>query len=623
VNKLILSTIEAAFDQSIPETFLEFLEGGFKLNDEDRFTDYEIGITPWHRVVAFWVDDPQVEWINLVQGTQTGKTILEMAFGIYVSKKEPTRLLWVQSVEDEAKLFVTERLRPYIEGYDPNAINKATWKMEAFKVFHARWKIGFASTLSTLRSVPCKYVVGDECAIWKYPIAVVKKRTRTFEGKGRKGIFATSPPQRSDHHSWQEAISGDFYRWAVPCPHCNSYQPMIFKNLIWQGKNKDGAWNEEAVRKSAKYQCNDCGKFWTEDQKYEIINKGKLICVDPRKDFQECKPVGMSSKTLQVSALYSVLTKWGELAVEFLKAKRAGAETLAIFFSDELAETTDVENVGVSLHENELIEYVDPLREPGFENAEYNWITLGVDIQQKGDLYWVLLGFKSGSIPAWYCLDYGITRWKDSRLKTDWDPFLEAIGQYRQYIRRATIDSSDGKVTQEIYDFCNWYGEPFVALKDGGSKPIMKTQLKLQIPKDEQKKNVPRHQKIMLVNSAMIKDELFTAFTRIPGEEGAPSFHNDTQPDFLKSLTLEKRRVEREKSVYSLKYTGASNHYLSALVYALAGMEEVRRKLQITMTKQRRRDLQETISGLPQPVEPARQTNVLDNFEKGLDQYGI
>ena len=188
---------------------------------------------------------------------------------LYVSQyvKGGVPVLWVMSIEEEAKIFVSERLKNFlIEGGAKEALKN--WKDKAFRFFNALVKIGYASTKRTLRTMPCRFVIGDECGIWKEPISYVKKRTRYFRGR-RKGIFGTTPPENEGHHSWKEATAGNFYQWWVPCPECGAFQGLKFRNIKFEGKDEHGEWDYERVLESARYQCEHCGALWDENQKLD------------------------------------------------------------------------------------------------------------------------------------------------------------------------------------------------------------------------------------------------------------------------------------------------------------------------------------------------------------------
>lgn len=564
------------------KSFLEFLEAGFPLNSEDRLSRYDIEITPWHRELAKWADDPEVDWINLIQGSQTAKTTFMMAFLMYVAQGDPCRVFWVQSTEDEAKIFIKDRLRPYIDNYDPSAINTKTWKTESFKVLNARVKVGYGTAEASLRSTPAPYVIGDEFSVWKLPVTLLKKRTRTFAGGKRKGIFGTTPPRSKKHHSWKEVLNSSFYRWFVPCPDCGEFQALEMKGLKWEGREGE-FWNYETVAKSARYQCIACKSFWGESQKLSILNKGKAVCVDPENNYIQCEPRTNSAKTMQVSALYSVYTPWGDLAVSFLKAKHGSREEFEYFITDELAEIPETPaEEGESLEDLSLLRFVDTRRKRGFVEG-YDLYTGGADVQRLGELYWSVLGFKAGAVISAHLLDFGIVSWLDANGEPKPDDLLNAVAPYHSYLYRFPLDATDGVMKQEIEDLVAFLGDPFIALQDLGKQQV-KIKFSTLIPRGGQKVG----QQILSINSGLVKNEIMTAFSRAPGLENSFTFPSDVSKDYLRSLSTEQRVLNEKtgRKMWQKKTFHAYNHYFSSMVYAWAAMEDVRYKLQKTIERE-------------------------------------
>lgn len=581
MNKALLEIFIDSIQIPKHKNFLEFLEAGFPLNEEDRLRHYTIEASPWHREIAKWVDDPDTDWIYLIQGSQTAKTVFMMGFLMHKAQGDPCRILLVQSTEDEARIFIKDRLRPYIDNYDPTAINSKTWKTEAFKVFKARVKVGYGTSEASLRSIPCAYVIGDEFSIWELPVILLKKRTRTFAGGKRKGIFGTTPPRSKKHHSWKEILNTSVYCWFVPCPDCGEFQRLEMKGLKWKGKEGD-LWDYEQVQKTTRYQCIACKSLWNEDQKLQIIQKGKMVCVDPENQFTPCDPRANDSKTFQISSLYSVFTKWSELAVLFLKAKNGSREDLEYFITDELAEVPEeIQKDGESLEIKLLKKFIDPSRSRGFKEG-FDLYTGGADIQRLGEAYWSIIGWRAGSVISAHLLDFGIVPWLDTYGKPKPEDLLEAIAPYQNFIYRFFVDATDGVMEQDIFDLVAFLGQPFIALKDSGAQKI-KLKFSTLIPREKQRFN----QQIVTINSALVKNEISTAFSRAPGLDSSCTLPDGVTEEYLYSMTTEQRVLNLKTGRYDWekKRHHAPNHYFSSFVYAYAAMEDCRHLLQKTIEK--------------------------------------
>ena len=97
---------------------LDFFKSGFTLTSDDRFAKFDLSLSPWIAALCEWFDDPKTDWIFLIQGSQTCKTTFMMGVLLHVSQNISGAVpcLWVSSLEEEAKIFVSDRLKPFLEG---------------------------------------------------------------------------------------------------------------------------------------------------------------------------------------------------------------------------------------------------------------------------------------------------------------------------------------------------------------------------------------------------------------------------------------------------------------------------------------------------------------------------
>ncbi len=586
LRRLILQTVKKELKVRRGVDLLQdFLKQGFKLNKEDRYRYFDVSLTPWLLEVAKWVDDTETEWIYLLQGSQTGKTTFLMAFLLFIAQRQASRVVLVFPTEEEGRNFVTERLRPFIDNFDEKMWRKTGYRNRilAFKLFDARIKLAYASSTVSLRSVPARYVVGDEIGIWRYSTALLKKRTRTFLGE-RKGVFATTPPDRADHHAWQEALSGAVYQWFVPCPRCQRFQGLEFQGLKWTGKREDGTWDLYEVERTTKYQCGFCSALWGEEEKQDIIRRGKMQRVN-----NEFQPVDRdpadSQKALHINALYSSFMSWGKLASMFLEAKVQGVEALQVFITDELAQIPSSREEDEQVLNPEI--YVDNSRVSGWRGG-YKLYSVGVDVQRDGTLYVVVLGWQSGKKISAHLLFEKISAWKQEG-RIDWTSFVNLLSPYLNSIYRVCIDASDGQVTQDIYDFCQKQGSPFFPINDSGSTYSHRFHISFK------KVGLVYKQQLISINSSLIKDEIAAALSR-PFDDEAWTFPCDVSEVFLKHFSNEHRIVEtvrgRKRLVWRPRYTRAPQHFFSAYVYAVAAIQDMRSYLlgveQIKRKRQRK-----------------------------------
>lgn len=562
----------------------EFFEAGFTLTEDDRLRKFELKFSPWVRTLCQWFDDPQVDWIYLSMGSQVSKTTFMMGCLLYVSQyvRGAVPCLWVQAVEELAKVFIGKRLRPFLDNSGQEALVSGRWKNEAFRVYNSAVKVGISTSEATLRTHPARYIFGDEYSIWEHTISDVKTRARTFEGC-RKGIFGSTPPKDAKHHSVAEIRSGNWWQWWVPCLSCSVFQPLIFSQLKWYEKeNESDKWDHDRVRKTARYMCRHCNEFWNESEKLKIINAGKSVCVDCY-NYAETEPRPCDSNTMQINGLYSMFTSWGKLASNFLTAKAGDVSSLKTFFTDELAEIPS--EVGAEgLKELELGKYVSTSRYSGKQEG-FAIYTAGIDVQRNGKLYYVIIGWKGGTAVSGHILKYGVVGWKDADQKNNWKPILQEFAPWISCLYCCAIDASDGFTSQSVLDFSYWAGKPFMPLKDTGSGQLIRVCRR----RVSDWKSGANHGNLeaLVINSAMIKDEIAAAFHRAPESEGAWTFPADTGEDFLRHMANEHRTNVRSNgrtvSKWIPRYAGAQQHWFSAVVYAAAAMEEQRYRIQTTM----------------------------------------
>src|SRR5205823_3094135 len=97
------------------------------------------------------------------------------------------------------------------------------------------------------------------------PIGLAIKRTKTFEGKGRKIVIVSTPTTRMGSRINQHYLRGDQRKFKVTCPDCGYCAPLVFENLKW----------EEGKPWTAHLACEECGVVHTEAQRREMIESGK------------------------------------------------------------------------------------------------------------------------------------------------------------------------------------------------------------------------------------------------------------------------------------------------------------------------------------------------------------
>ena len=68
------------------DSSLKFFEKGFDLSTDDRLKVFELRFSPWIRTLCVWFDNPEINWIYLLSGSQISKTLFMMGLLLYVSR---------------------------------------------------------------------------------------------------------------------------------------------------------------------------------------------------------------------------------------------------------------------------------------------------------------------------------------------------------------------------------------------------------------------------------------------------------------------------------------------------------------------------------------------------------
>jgi phage terminase large subunit GpA-like protein len=250
----------------------------------------------------------------------------------YIIDYAPAPTMIVQPTVDLAKRFTKQRLDPMIDE-TPRLREKVAERKDKDSSNTLSQKdftggtliITGANSSSGLRSAPIKNLFLDE--VDAYPldldgegsaIDLAIARQRTFSR--RKTFLASTPTIEGQSVIAKEFEGSDKRFCLVPCPECGGMQKLEFKNLIWP----------ENEPEKAKYKCEFCSYLIENWQKTDMIKACKW------QKTQESDVAGFF-----INSLYSPVGwySWGELASDFVKAKKKGQETLKTFVNTVLGET--------------------------------------------------------------------------------------------------------------------------------------------------------------------------------------------------------------------------------------------------------------------------------------------
>ena len=289
----------------------------------------------------------------------------------YIIDVAPGPFMLVLPTEGAGKKYVRQKIDPMI-ARTPKVLEHfaGTGRSTTFeKVFEGgQINIANARSAPSLRAIDARYLKCDEVDAYEAdvdnegdPLELALKRTANF-GARAKQYLVSSPKLTGLSRIKAYYKMGDQRRYFVPCPHCEIYQVLKFKNLRWpQGEPEKAA-----------YFCEGCDAEIEEKHKTEMLEKG------------EWRPTAQGdgiTKSYTINGLYTPAgwtPGFADIAREFEAAKKDPTK-LKVFVNTILAETWE-ERGEAPDHERVYERREDyPL---GTAPEGVLFLTAGVDIQK-------------------------------------------------------------------------------------------------------------------------------------------------------------------------------------------------------------------------------------------------
>jgi phage terminase large subunit GpA-like protein len=320
--------------------------------------------------------------------------------------------------------------------------------------------ISGANSAASLRSLPIRYLFLDEVDAYPHdldgegdPISLAEARTTTFP---RRKIFLCSTPTIESlsriHKEW---LASDQRRYHVPCPHCDTFNPLKWDHLHWPDGEPD----------KAAYACPACGAIIPEHHKTQMLAAGQWVAERPESP----------TPGFHLNGLYAPIglgLTWVELAKEW-EAKKRDPSQQKTFINTRLGEC--FADPDEKLDWDELKQRAEPYA-PRTIPAGCTLITVGIDVQ-KNRFAVILLGHGRGQIT--WVIDY-VELPADPTRPGDWALLDDVLGttfpdaQGRQYpITAAAIDS--GYLTDDVLNYSRQRRGKVIAVKGASTfnKPII------------------------------------------------------------------------------------------------------------------------------------------------------
>jgi len=518
-----------------------------------------------------------VQIVAWMKGAQVGATELGNNWVGYVIDHAPAPMMAVQPTIDMGKRWSRQRFSPMLNDMPvlqekvADARSRDSGTTMLLKDFDGGILIvSGANSASSLRSMPVRYLFLDEVDGYPLdvdgegdPVELAINRTKTF---GRKKIFIPSTPTTADiSRIEKEFKAGDQRYYHVPCPHCDGYQKIEWKNIHW--KKEPRHQPETAV-----LACIHCGSEIEEHHKTTMLARGKWIPENPDAPGHR--------RSYHLNSLYSPLgwESWSTIVEKFLEAKN-NIELLKTWTNTQLAETWK-EQVN-DIKPEHLRSRIEPYT-LGTVPQNALVLTAGVDVQDNR-LECSVYGWGRGE-EGWLVADTVIhgdpaerETWSQLELFLWGDGFQHESGAVL-YPECTAVDTG-GHHTHEVYVWARDNQSRGVLAVKGSSKTgqsVIGRPTYVDI--NMRGRTIRRGVKLWSIGTDTAKGTIYSRFMKEAPEPGQPCpgyfhFPEGLPLDFFEQITAEKlvKRYRKGFEVYEwVKQSAQRNEKLDCCVYAYA-----------------------------------------------------
>lgn len=572
----------------VPQTPVEWADEHFYLSSESSYQEGRWETLPFQAAILNSMGNDEIRTVNVIKSARVGYSKMLLAAAAYQIEHKRRNILFLVPTDGSASGFMKSQIETMIRDV-PVVRDLAPWygskhrdnTLDAKRFSHGKqlWCRGGAAA-KNYRELSADTVIYDELAA--FAPDVEKEGSPTFLGDKRiegstfpKSIRGSTPKIKG--HCQIEAAASEsehFFRLHIPCPHCAAEQP-----LRWGGRDCEYGIKWDSAKPQAPwYVCAHTGCIVQQHEMLTAQSSGRWICdktdVWTRNgiDFQDAEdqPIpAPSSVTWHVWTAYSPFTTWGQIVIDFLKAKD-DRNKLKTFINTTLGETFE-EDEGEKLEWEHLYarrEVWDVLPErvvvlTGFVDTQ--------DDRFEGRVWAWAPGEESWLVDRWIL--YGDPGGEELRRRVGQrlhDLYDRADGQ-RLRVALWGWDSG-GHYTDEVYAESRRHGLHWVIPTKGHSvygKPIA------ELPKQKNKAGVY----LTMIGTDNAKELIYSRLRLqpqpgaiIPGLIHLPADDEICDESELKQLTAERKtlKIEKGQRVYRWDARGRRNEALDCAVGALA-----------------------------------------------------
>ena len=558
---------------------------------------------PYQEDILRDMSDDDIEMFIWMKSTRTGYTRLISYAMAYNIVEDPCPQLVFQPNDKKAGEFSKKELKPMLRDM-PTVGDRILKTREDNNLNFKAYSGGFieirgGKSANNYASATAKKIFFDEYDRFPDdvegegdPLDLGVKRTESY---WNGSVFAGSTPTIKGHSKIDMRFNETDMRFRyLPCPYCNHYQILEFKNFVWDREYRQGV--DTHLTNTTKLKCLECEKLIDHKHKKKMDLKGKwkqtqnFFCCDEWQDPKEnqiwddkgealCKTCeltaeynrnGRKKRGYHIWAGYSFQpnTTWIKIAETFVSAL-GNVEKMKSFKNTWLGETWEEDSV--TLNSNKLMESIE----------NYNTVPDSAKIilmvcDTQGDR-----------------LEYLITSWSDGETshnitsgKIMGDPINQYVWDELKKISQTKLTTDSGKSVEIFKTFIDMGGNRTDSVKKFVRKNSNKF-IMLKGDSHEQKENDARpvgslkvssaeKDKILWVATTKAKDIVFERLALKSNEAGYIHHNTSFDNEWFEQITSEKKVFKKNKRGFieqTYIKTRDRNEALDLLVYQLAAVK--------------------------------------------------
>jgi len=520
----------------------------------------------------------QVAWTDGVVLNYIGKTI----------DIDPTPVIVMFAKEKAAKEFNEEKLTPMAE-VTPAVAEKL--QLDRRKSSDNRWdfksfpngflKLVGSNSPSSVKSTPAPRVIveepddcNDNVKDQGDTITLLEERTKTY--KRRKVVFGGTPTIKGVSRIDAAYDASDKRKFLVPCHGCGESHVLMWENVR---ALDDPTFSHEVFGhtrpETSRYICPHCGEAWTDAEKNRNVRKGKWVAT--------AHFYGIAG--FYINELYS---PFPGSTLQILMEKYLTAQALLATGDDTKMRAFVNSSEGLSYEYKSDLAKAETLSERAedYEEKTVPWggmvLSAGVDVQH--DRLAVVVrawGRGSESWLVYWGEIHGQTLVPDAGAWQDLDLLLDGgfphVSGHVLPIRAASIDSSDGALTDTVYAYVRRrQARGYMAIKgaseQSGAVREIFSKPKESIDLNKKQKAHPSGVRPYIVGTNRAKDLIVEGRFQLAGSgPGRYHWYKSVRPDYWEQITSEIKvphKTVKNRKVWAKK-SGVRNEALDCEVYAL------------------------------------------------------